>query len=292
MRYEGSVYRPPSEARSYILQCTVGCTHNRCTFCSMYKDKKYHVRDLEEILADIRMAREYYGDLYKVFLADGDALAMETADLIEILSTLYESFPSLKHVGIYASPDSILNKDSDELRALRDAGITIAYLGVETGDPQLLIDIRKGVTYEEMVEAGLKIREAGILLSVTILLGLAGRTPQAAEHAQNTAKILNEINPDYIGALTLMLEPRTELYRRMQSGKFELPGPFEILDELRIIVQGLEVQGTEFRSNHASNYLPIRGRLPDDKQKMLDIINNIIKKNDRSYLRPDYLRAL
>ncbi|MDD4171212.1 MAG: radical SAM protein [Syntrophomonas sp.] len=292
MRYEGSVYRPPSEARSYILQCTVGCTHNRCTFCSMYKDKKYHVRDLEEILADIRMAREYYGDIYKVFLADGDALAMETADLIEILSTLYESFPSLKHVGIYASPDSILNKDSDELRALRDAGITIAYLGVETGDPQLLIDIRKGVTYEEMVEAGLKIREAGILLSVTILLGLAGRTPQAAEHAQNTAKILNEINPDYIGALTLMLEPRTELYRRMQSGKFELPGPFEILDELRIIVQGLEVQGTEFRSNHASNYLPIRGRLPDDKQKMLDIINNIIKKNDRSYLRPDYLRAL
>lgn len=292
MRYEGSVYRPPSEARSYILQCTVGCTHNRCTFCSMYKDKKYHVRDLEEILADIRMAREYYGDIYKVFLADGDALAMETADLIEILSTLYKSFPSLKHVGIYASPDSILNKDSDELRALRDAGITIAYLGVETGDPQLLIDIRKGVTYEEMVEAGLKIREAGILLSVTILLGLAGRTPQAAEHAQNTAKILNEINPDYIGALTLMLEPRTELYRRMQSGKFELPGPFEILDELRIIVQGLEVQGTEFRSNHASNYLPIRGRLPDDKQKMLDIINNIIKKNDRSYLRPDYLRAL
>jgi len=258
----------------------------------MYKDKKYHVRDLEEILADIRMAREYYGDIYKVFLADGDALAMETADLIEILSTLYKSFPSLKHVGIYASPDSILNKDSDELRALRDAGITIAYLGVETGDPQLLIDIRKGVTYEEMVEAGLKIREAGILLSVTILLGLAGRTPQAAEHAQNTAKILNEINPDYTGALTLMLEPRTELYRRMQSGKFELPGPFEILDELRIIVQGLEVQGTEFRSNHASNYLPIRGRLPDDKQKMLDIINNIIKKNDRSYLRPDYLRAL
>jgi len=292
MRYEGSVYRPPSEARSYILQCTVGCTHNRCTFCSMYKDKKYHVRDLEEILADIRMAKQYYGDLNKVFLADGDALAMETADLIKILSTLYQSFPSLKHVGIYASPDSILNKDRDELKALRDAGITIAYLGVETGDHQLLIDIRKGVTYEEMVEAGLKIREAGILLSVTILLGLAGRTPQAAEHAQNTAQILNEINPDYIGALTLMLEPQTELYRRMQRGEFELPGPFEILDELRIIIQGLELQGTEFRSNHASNYLPIRGRLPDDKQKMLDLINNIIKKNDRSYLRPDYLRAL
>ena len=292
MRYEGSVYRPPSEARSYILQCTVGCTHNRCTFCSMYKDKKYHVRSMEEILTDISMAKQYYGDLDKVFLADGDALAMKTNELVEILSALYQSFPSLKHVGIYASPDSILDKNMSDLITLRKAGITIAYLGVETGDPQLLVDIRKGVTYQEMVEAGLKIRQAGILLSVTILLGLAGRTPQAAEHAKNTSKILNEINPDYIGALTLMLEPKTELYRRMQKGEFELPGPFEILDELRIIIQGLELQGTEFRSNHASNYLPIRGRLPEDKQKMLDLINDIIKKNDRSYLRPDYLRAL
>lgn len=292
MRYEGSVFRPPSEARSYILQCTVGCSHNRCTFCSMYKDKKYHVRSQAEILADIRMAGEYYGDVYKVFLADGDALAMPTADLLEIVAALYETFPSLKHVGIYASPDSILGKEMSELIALKTAGITIAYLGVETGDPELLTDIRKGVTYQEMVEAGLKIRQAGILLSVTILLGLAGRTPKAAEHARNTARILNEINPDYVGALTLMLEPKTELYRRMQRGEFELPSPFEILDELRIIIQGLELQGTEFRSNHASNYLPIRGRLPEDKQKMLDLINGIIAKNDRSYLRPDYLRAL
>jgi radical SAM superfamily enzyme YgiQ (UPF0313 family) len=292
MRYEGSVFRPPSEARSYILQCTVGCTHNRCTFCSMYKDKKYHVRSMEEILADIKMAKQYYGDLDKVFLADGDALAMKTNELMQILSALYDSFQSLTHVGIYASPDSILAKEMSELKTLKAAGLTIAYLGVETGDAQLLLDIRKGVTYQEMVEAGLKIRKAGILLSVTILLGLAGRTPQAAEHARNTSKILNEINPDYIGALTLMLEPKTELYKRMQKGEFELPTPFEILDELRIIIQGLEVQGTEFRSNHASNYLPIRGRLPEDKQKMLDVINDIIKKNDRSYLRPDYLRAL
>jgi len=292
MRYEGNVFRPPSEARSYILQCTVGCTHNRCTFCSMYKDKKYHVRSMKEILDDIRMAREYYGDLYKVFLADGDALAMKTSDLLEILKTLYQSFDSLKHVGIYASPDSILAKEMSELTALKEAGLTIAYLGVETGDPQLLVDIRKGVSYDEMVKAGLKIRQAGILLSVTILLGLAGRTPQAAEHARNTARILNEIAPDYVGALTLMLEPRTELYRRMEKGEFELPGPFEILDELRIIIQGLELQGTEFRSNHASNYLAIKGRLPEDKQKLLDLINGIIEKNDRSYLRPDYLRAL
>ncbi|MDD3365345.1 MAG: radical SAM protein [Syntrophomonas sp.] len=292
MRYEGNVFRPPSEGRSYILQCTVGCSHNRCTFCSMYKDKKYHVRSLEDIKADIKMARDYYGDLNKVFLADGDALAMNTSDLLDIISDLYQSFPSLNHVGIYASPDTILAKEISELTALKDAGLTIAYLGVETGDPQLLIDIRKGVNYEDMVEAGLKIRSAGILLSVTVLLGLAGRTPGAVDHAVNTSKILNAINPDYIGALTLMLEPRTELYRRMERGEFELPGPFEVLDELRIIIQGLELKGTEFRSNHASNYLPIKGRLPEDKQKMLNLINDIIKKNDRSYLRPDYLRAL
>ncbi|NLN87237.1 MAG: radical SAM protein [Syntrophomonadaceae bacterium] len=292
MRYEGNVFRPPSEARSYILQCTVGCSHNRCTFCSMYKDKKYRVRDLAEIMADIRLAGEYYGDLYKVFLADGDALAMPTSDLLEILAALYQTFPSLKHVGIYASPDSILGKSPEDLIKLKEAGITMAYLGVETGDRKLLEDIRKGVTYEEMVEAGRKVREAGILLSVTIILGLAGRTPQAVDHARNTARILNEINPDYIGALTLMLEPKTEMYRRLQRGEFELPNPFEILDELRLIIQGLEVQGTEFRSNHASNYLAIKGRLPEDKQKILALINNIIDTNDRSYLRPEYMRGL
>ncbi len=292
MRYEGNVFRPPSEARSYILQCTVGCSHNRCTFCSMYKDKKYRVRSLEEIMADIRMAKLYYGNLLKVFLADGDALAMETADLLTILKELYRSFHSLKHVGIYASPDSILKKDPAELQELKAAGLTIAYLGVETGDAELLKAIKKGVTYEEMVEAGRKIRQAGILLSVTVLLGLAGRTPQAVTHARETARILNDINPDYIGALTLMLEPRTELYKKCQKGEFELPEPFEILDELRIMIEHLELQGTEFRSNHASNYLAIKGRLPEDKTKILNLINNIISKNDRDYLRPDYLRAL
>ncbi len=292
MRYEGNVFRPPSEARSYILQCTVGCSHNRCTFCAMYKDKKYHVRSMEDIKSDIRMASGYYGDLEKVFLADGDALAMDTADLLEILDLLYKTFPSLKHVGIYASPDTILDKEMSELTALKAAGVTIAYLGVETGDPDLLRDIRKGVDYDQMLEAGRKIRRAGILLSVTILLGLAGRTPKAVDHEKNTAKILNEMNPDYVGALTLMLAPNTQLKRLADKGEFELPGPFEILDEMRILIENLELQGTEFRSNHASNYLPIKGRFPEDKQKMLDLINDLIDKNDRKYLRPDYLRAL
>ncbi len=292
MRYEGNIFRPPSEGRSYILQCTVGCTHNRCTFCAMYKDKKFRVRTMEEVKTDIRMAKQYYGDLEKVFLADGDALAMETNDLLEVLNILYQTFPSLRHVGIYASPDSIISKQMSELTALKAAGLTIAYLGVETGDPDLLKDIRKGVTYEEMVQAGKMIRSAGILLSVTVLLGLAGRTPQAVAHAKNTAKILNEMNPDYIGALTLMLVPNTVLFNRQQKGEFELPGPFEILDEMYMMIEDLEVQDTEYRSNHASNYLPIKGRLPEDKEQILALIKDIIDKNDRKYLRPDYLRAL
>ncbi|NLJ72411.1 MAG: radical SAM protein [Syntrophomonadaceae bacterium] len=292
MRYEGNIFRPPSEGKSYILQCTVGCTHNRCTFCAMYKDKKFRVRSMEEIKTDIRMAKQYYGDLEKVFLADGDALAMDTSDLIEVLDELYKAFPSLRHVGIYASPDSIIAKSMSELAALKAAGITIAYLGVETGDPQLLLDIRKGVNYDEMVQAGRMIRSAGILLSVTVLLGLAGRTPQAVNHAKNTAKILNDMNPDYIGALTLMLVPRTVLFNKQQKGEFELPGPFEILDEMYMMIEDLELDGTEFRSNHASNYLPIKGRLPKDKEKILALIKDIIEKNDRKYLRPDYLRAL
>lgn len=292
MRYEGNIFRPPSEARSYILQCTVGCSHNRCTFCAMYKDKKYRVRSLDEIKTDIRMAKLYYHDLEKVFLADGDALAMDTSDLLEVIAYLKENFSSLRHIGIYASPDSILQKEISELTALKAAGLTIAYLGVETGDPELLKDIRKGVTYEEMVEAGRRIRRAGILLSVTVLLGLAGRSPKAVDHAIKTAEICNDMNPDYIGALVLMLVPRTELFRRQERGEFELPGPFEILDEMRIMIEHLNVQGTEFRSNHASNYLPIKGRLPDDKEKMLKLINDMIAKEDRRYLRPDYLRAL
>ena len=292
MRYEGNIFRPPSEARSYILQCTVGCSHNRCTFCAMYKDKKYRVRSLDEIKTDIRMAKLYYHDLEKVFLADGDALAMDISELLEVIAYLKQNFPSLRHIGIYASPDSILKKEISELTALKAAGLTIAYLGVETGDPELLADIRKGVTYDEMVEAGRRIRSAGILLSVTVLLGLAGRSPKAVDHAIKTAEICNDMNPDYIGALVLMLVPRTELFRRQERGEFELPGPFEILDEMRIMIDHLNVQGTEFRSNHASNYLPIKGRLPDDKEKILKLINDMIAKEDRRYLRPDYLRAL
>ena len=292
MRYEGDIYRPPSEAYSYILQCTVGCSHNRCTFCGMYKNKKYRVRDIEEILSDIRMAKLYSRHVEKVFLADGDALAMECTDLVTILDELHRQFPELRHVGIYTSPDSILNKTPEELKTLGEHGLTMAYLGVETGDEELLKEIRKGVTYEEMVAAGRKIREAGILLSVTLVLGLAGRTPKAVDHAIKSAQICNEIDPDYCAALTIMPVPGTVLYKQIQQGKFEVPGPFEILHELRLIIQNLEVTGCEFRSNHASNYLAIKGRLPEDKEKILRLIDEVIKRNNADYLRPEYMRRL
>ncbi|HHV75802.1 MAG TPA: radical SAM protein [Syntrophothermus lipocalidus] len=292
MRYEGSIYRPPSEARSYILQCTVGCSHNGCTFCGMYKDKKYRVRSLEEIKADIRMAKLYYGDLQKVFLADGDALAMQTDELLEILNYLYRLFPSLYHVGIYAGPQSILQKTEEELQMLKQAGLTIAYLGIETGDERLLKEINKGVTYEEMVEAGQKIVRSGIKLSATVLLGLAGPGERSAEHAAATARICNEINPDFLAALTLMVVPGTVLHRRVQQGKFKLLDPFEILEEMRILIEGLEVDGCEFRSNHASNYLPIKGTLRRDKESILGLLDSILQKQDERFLRPEYMRGL
>lgn len=292
MRYEGNIFRPPSEAYSYLLQCTIGCSHNRCTFCAMYKDKKYRIRDMEEIKTDIRMAKLYYGDLEKVFLCDGDALAMPTEDLIEIITTLYRTFPSLRHVGTYAGPDSILEKTIDELIALRKAGLTIGYLGVETGDNQLLLDIKKGVDYEGMRDAGLRFRAAGLQLSCIVLLGLAGRGPRSGEHARATGKILSEIDPEFTGALTLMLVPGTPLYRQAQRGEFELPNEWEILEEMRELIAHMDVSNCEFRSNHASNYLPIKGHLPHDKAKMIKLIDEILLKHDRRYLRPDYMRAL
>ncbi|NPV26025.1 MAG: radical SAM protein [Firmicutes bacterium] len=293
MRYEGMVYRPPSEAYSFILQVTIGCSHNGCTFCGMYKDKKFRVRSLEEIETDIRMAKLYYGDVEKVFLADGDAMAMDTEQLIKVLNTLYKTFPSLRHVGLYAGPRSILNKGVDELTRLKEHGATIAYLGVETGDPELLKEINKGVTFEEMAAAGQAVVQSGIELSATVILGLAGRDRERAKrHAEGTARLINLINPDYLAPLTLMLEPGTPMYRKMQQGKFTLPDAYEILEELRIMIANLTVENCVFRSNHASNYLALKGTLSRDKAVLLQLIDSVLRTKDSRYLRPDFMRGL
>ena len=292
MRYEGNIFRPFSEANSYLLQCTIGCSHNGCTFCGMYKDKKFRIRPLAEIKEDILMAAEKIGRVEKVFLCDGDAIAIETPMLLEILSELKKAFPALRHVGTYAGPVSILKKTISELSALRNAGLTKAYLGVETGDDRLLREVNKGVGYDEMLNAGLNLRHAGINLSSMVLLGLAGKGERSAEHALATAKITNEMAPEYLAALTITPVPGTVLYNRIKKGEFELPDAFETLEEMKIIFENITIDGLKFVGVHASNYLPINGTLQKDREKMLGLINSVLDKRDPSLIKPEYMRGL
>jgi len=292
MRYEGNIFRPFSEANSYLLQCTVGCSHNKCTFCGMYKDKKFRIRALDEIREDIRMASEAYGDVEKVFLCDGDAIEIETGILLEIIADLKKAFPSLRHIGTYVGPASTLRKSMDELRSLRAAGLTKAFLGVETGDERLLREVHKGVTYDEMLRAGRNLIEAGINLSSMILLGLAGRGARSEEHALATAKITNEMAPQYLAALTVTPVPGTGLYSKMQRGEFQLLDPFETLEEMKLLFENLTVDNMKFVGIHASNYLPINGTLQKDKARMVETINSVLASRDRSAIRPDSMRGL
>ncbi|MFO7568755.1 MAG: radical SAM protein [Smithellaceae bacterium] len=292
MRYEGNIFRPFSEAASYLLQCTVGCSHNACTFCGMYKDKKYRVRPLADILADIRMAKDHYGDLEKVFLCDGDAIAIETETLLEIIRALYSAFPSLRHVGSYVGPQSTLVKTPEELRALRSAGLTKAYIGVETGDDELLRKVKKGVGYEEMLRAGRMLVDADINLSVMVLLGLAGPGDASARHALATAKICNEMKPQYLAALTVTPVPGTALHRQVQAGEFQLLDPFETLAEMKHIFENITIDRLKFVGTHASNYLPITGELQKDKSRMIALVDQVLQSRDARFLRPGHQRGL
>ena len=292
MRYEGNIFRPFSEASSYLLQCTIGCSHNRCTFCGMYKDRKYRVRGLDEIRTDIRMARDHYGDLEKVFLCDGDAIAMETDLLLEILRELYVAFPSLRHVGTYVGPQSTLKKSMSELASLRSAGLTKAYLGVETGDDRLLKEIKKGVSAAEMLQAGRNLVDAGINLSSMVLLGLAGKGDRSVEHAIATARITNEMGPQYLAALTVTPAPGTVLYNQVRAGSFEVMDAFETLEEMKVLFEYITLDDLRFVGVHASNYLPINGTLQRDKQRMLAAIDSVLETRDRGMLRDERLRGL
>lgn len=292
MRYEGNIFRPFSEANSYLLQCTVGCSHNQCIFCGMYKDKKFRVRQLSEIMEDITMAKDYYGDLEKVFLCDGDAIALETDMLLAIVSKLYSTFPSLRHVGSYVGPESTLSKSMAELKALRAAGLTKAYIGVETGDDELLKKVKKGVGYEQMLEAGRSLVAADINLSAMVLLGLAGRGVASSRHALATAKICNEMKPQYLAALTVTPVPGTVLYRQVQEGIFVLLDPFETLEEMKQIFENITADNLKFVGTHASNYLPITGTLQRDKEKMIKMVDDVLKSRDELLIRPNTMRGL
>ena len=292
MRYEGNIFRPFSEANSYLLQCTVGCSHNQCTFCGMYKDKKYRERSLKEIMEDIAMAKDHYNDLEKVFLCDGDAIALETDMLLTILKKLYQTFPSLRHVGSYVGPQSTLSKSMEELKVLRAAGLTKAYIGVETGDDELLKKVKKGVGYDQMLEAGRNLVVADINLSAMVLLGLAGKGEASKRHALATAKICNEMKPQYLAALTVTPVPGTALYRQVERGEFELLDPFETLEEMKQIFENITADNMKFVGTHSSNYLSITGALQKDKQKMIKAVDDVLKSRDESLIRPDHMRGL
>jgi len=289
MKYEGSIYRPPSEAQSLIIQATVGCSHNRCTFCSMYKDKRFRVRAVEEVLADIQECRSYYRRVERVFLADGNALAMKTEDLKRILMKIGQVFPECERVGIYSSPKDILRKSEAELKELNELGLGIAYMGLESGSDAVLSSIKKGVTASEMIKAGRKLICSGVKLSVTLISGIGGKNLWR-EHDMESAKVLNEIDPHYLGLLTLLVEPGTEMEQQVAKGEFQLLGPREVLEETRLLVDNLSLSHCVFRSNHASNYFTLAGTLPQDKQRLLQEIEQAINI-DYDY-RDEYFRSL
>jgi radical SAM superfamily enzyme YgiQ (UPF0313 family) len=290
VRYEGSIFRPPSEARSYILQATVGCSWNACTYCDMYRAKKYRVRPVEESLEEIRLAREAYGaGVEKVFVADGDALAMDLEHWEPILGALRDSFPRLRRVSAYATAINLLAKTPRELSRLRRLGLGLLYIGPESGDDPTLKRIAKGATFADHVEAAGKAREAGIKLSAIFLLG-AGGIERSAEHADGSALLATEMDPRFVSLLTLTVIPATPIARLQAQGRFELPGVAGLLGELRTFVARTEPSDAIFRTNHASNYLPLAGRLPRDRERIVATLDAALTGEVR--LRPEWARGL
>ena len=289
MRYEGDIYRPPGEWKSYLLQTTIGCSNNTCTFCGMYLDKKFHIRPMADILEDIRMAKAYYGDVERVFLCDGDAIIMRTQELLTILEALHRAFPSLQRVTTYAGPRSTLAKTPEELRTLREAGLTRAYLGVETGCDALLKQVKKGVDAAQMLEAGVRLREAGMDLWVMVILGLAGTGEPSRRHMLDTAAMMNEMKPRHLSALTLTLDPGTELYQDCRAVRFHPITPRESLLKAKLLLENLTVDPLHFTCNHASNYLPLKGGLPEDRDRFLAMLDRALAGEQE--LRPEWSRG-
>lgn len=291
MKYEGVIYRPPSEAYSLILQVTVGCSHNRCTFCGSFKDKKFRVKSFEEIREDVEEAKAYERHVKRVFLADGDALIIPQKRLIPIVELVKTSFPRLERIGVYGNTKSILKKSVDDLKALKELGVGIIYLGVESGDQVTLDRVCKGTLLDKTAEAAQRVKEAGILLSVTVLLGLGG-VERSSIHAIETGKFLSRIDPEYAGALSLIVVPGTPLAREIEKGTFQVPDPYQMLEELALMIENTNVTHTFFASNHASNYLAVKVRLPEEKERALRSIRHVLRQKDPSMLRPEASRAL
>lgn len=294
MDYVGRIFRPPSEAHSLLLQVTVGCSHNRCSYCDMYRDKQFKPKPWPTIEQDLREAgrhgaRGLRSD--KVFLCDGDALILSTKRLLEILAGIRTHLPWVTRVGTYGDTRSVGNKSVEELQALREAGLGIVYHGMESGSDEVLARIDKGGTRAELIATADKLRAAGLVHSVIVLLGIGGEA-LSERHAHETASALSRMDPPYVGALTTTVLPGTPLFEQQARGEFVLPGKFRMLEELRTIVAELECSNCRFSSNHASNYVPLRGTLPHDKAAMLAVLDEIIARGDERLLKPERLRAL
>ncbi|MBF0526645.1 MAG: radical SAM protein [Deltaproteobacteria bacterium] len=289
MSYEGMIIRPPSEAYSILLQATVGCSHNKCSFCGTYKDKRFRIKDDQTIFGDLAWAAKYCRQQDRLFIMDGDALIIPQPRLVAILAEIRDKLPWVKRVGTYANSKGIKMKTDEELVQLRELGLKIIYLGVESGDDVVLQKINKGATAQKLIDMGRRVKAAGIKLSVTVLLGIGGRE-RSMEHARNTGRLLTAMDPDYVGALMLMILDDTSLGQEYRAGRFTPLEPLELLKELREMFVHTDLSGGLFFANHASNYLPIKARLPRDKAKTIKRIDEAL--SGQVALRPEWMRAL
>jgi radical SAM superfamily enzyme YgiQ (UPF0313 family) len=289
MHYQGNIFRPPSEAYSILLQITTGCSHNKCTFCGMYKGSRFSIKDDKTIMADIDFAATHCKHQDRLFLCDGDALILPQARLLNILSAIRTKLPWVTRIGTYANTKSIKLKTPEQLRELSEHGLQIAYMGLESGDDVTLSKINKGADSQRMIDMGKKIRAAGIKLSITVLLGIGGRE-RSHVHARETGRVLSAIDPEYVGALSLMLNPGTPLFDSSERGEFILPEASEMLEELAIMFATTELTNGYFHANHASNYLPIKAKLPQDRDATLELIESAL--SGKVNLKPEYLRGL
>lgn len=290
MRYEGDIYRPPSEAYSLLLQVTIGCSHNKCTFCSMFKDKRFRVRNIDEVIEDLEDARKTYRAVDRIFLCDGDALCLANSKLTVILDKINQLFPECERVNVYGNAKDVLHKTPQELVELHEKGVKMIYLGAESGDQKVLDDICKGVSVDQMVEAVRKVEDSGIQASVTFISGLAGKAGWR-EHAVESGKMISRMNASYVALLTLMLDPRAPIYDQIQRGDLELLSPEEVIAETYLLLENANpTKPCVFRSNHASNYLSLKGNLPEDKEVMLAKLKRAME--DTGMLKDERFRML
>ncbi len=289
MHYEGMMIRPPSEANSILLQVTLGCSHNKCTFCGTFREKRFNIKKDDIIFEDIEFARKYCQRQNRLFICDGDAMIVPQKRLVKILKQIKDRLPWVERVGLYANTKGIGMKTDEQLKELYDLGVKIAYMGLESGDDQVLKDIIKGADSAKMIKMGKRVKASGIKLSVTVIIGIGGKK-RSKTHAGETGRVLSAIDPDFVGALSLMLTPGTELHDQYEKGEFELITPKQMLEELGLMFASTHLSNGFFHANHASNYLPIRAKLPEEKEQTLELISQAL--NGKLALRPESMRAL